>query len=252
MKILLSPAKLMNVEFNEKILRNSTPKFIDKSAFIQSHLSKKTPEELQEMMKISDKLADENWQRNQDWNENPIAKESTQAIYAFQGEVYRGLDATTLNEKELNYLQEHLWMLSGLYGVLKPSDRIMLYRLEMGSKFPFDKYKNLYDFWKESLTDYFNSQLKSNDFILNLASNEYAKVLDKKKVKAPFVEVDFKEMKNESLKTIMVYAKNARGRMARFCAEKNVQTIDEAKAFSEDNYLLNEELSSEHHLVFTR
>lgn len=252
MKILLSPAKLMNVEYQENILRNSTPKFIEKSRFIQSYLRKKTPEELQDIMKISDKLADENWQRNQDWTAKPSAKKSTQALFAFQGEVYRGLDANSLNEKELTYLQDHLLMLSGLYGVLKPSDRIMLYRLEMGSKFSFDKYKNLYDYWKETLTEYLNSQIKSSDFILNLASNEYAKALDKKNIKAPFIEVDFKEMKNDSLKTIMVYAKNARGRMARFCAEKNVKSLDDVKAFSEDNYLLNEELSTEHHFVFTR
>lgn len=252
MKILLSPAKLMNVDYSENTLRNSTPQFIEKSAFIQSFLSKKTPEELQKTMHISDKLADENWQRNQNWTEKPSAKKSCQAAFSFQGEVYRGLDIKTLEEKELNYLQENLRIISGLYGLLKPSDRIMLYRLEMGSKFPFDKYKNLYDFWKETLTPYLNTQLKKNDFILNLASNEYAKVFNKKELKAPLVDVEFKEIKNGTLKTIMVYAKNARGKMTRFCAENNVQTLNDVKAFTEDNYLLNDELSTDTKLVFTR
>lgn len=252
MKILISPAKLMNVDYSENVLKNTNPKFIEKSAFIQSFLSQKTPEALQELMHISDKLADENWQRNQDWTSKPSPKVSCQAVFAFQGEVYRGLNANTLQENELQYLQENLRMISGLYGLLKPSDRIMLYRLEMGSKFPFDQYKNLYDFWKETLTEHLNQNLKKEDFVLNLASNEYNKVFDRKKLKSPIIDVEFKEMKNNKLKTIVVYTKNARGKMARFCAENNVQTLDEVKAFSENGYLLNDELSTVKKLVFTR
>ncbi len=252
MKIFLSPAKLMSVDYQDSLLTTSAPQFIEKSEFIQSFLKEKSPNELQEIMSISDNLADENWGRNQNWNPQPNDKESAQAVFAFRGPVYRHLAPETLGKKELDYLQKNLMLLSGLYGILRPADRIMLYRLEMGSKFDFDAYKNLYAFWKETLTEYLDNQLTKNEFILNLASKEYSKVIDRKKINAPFVEVDFKQIKNDKLKTIVIYTKQARGKMARYCAENNVQTLDEVKAFSEDGYLLNDELSSDKKLVFTR
>ena len=121
-------------------------------------------------MEISQKLADENWERNQNWKAKPSAKESAPAMFAFTGEVYRGLDAKTLDKKAVDYLQKNYRMLSGLYGLLKPSDKIMLYRLEMGRSFEFEHYKNLYEFWREKVTQQLNSELKSKDLILNLAS----------------------------------------------------------------------------------
>ena len=170
MKIITSPAKLMNIENSTEFLKPTTPKFIDEAAFIQSYLKEKSPKFLQDLMEISPKLGDENWQRNQNWKANPKPKESAPAMFAFTGEVYRGLDAKTLDKSAIDYLQKNYRMLSGLYGLLKPSDKVMLYRLEMGRNFEFDTNKNLYDFWKEKATQQPNSEFTTHEFILNLAS----------------------------------------------------------------------------------
>ncbi|UBB90155.1 peroxide stress protein YaaA [Candidatus Kaistella beijingensis] len=252
MKIITSPAKLMNIENKTDMLKSTTPKFIDEAAFIQSYLKEKSPKYLSDLMEISQKLADENWERNQNWKAKPSAKESAPAMFAFTGEVYRGLDAKTLDKKAVDYLQKNYRMLSGLYGLLKPSDKIMLYRLEMGRSFEFEHYKNLYEFWREKVTQQLNSELKSKDLILNLASSEYIKVLDKKKLNAPVIDFDFYEMKDGKLKTIVVYTKHARGLVVRFCAENQAKTLNDVKAFNLEGYRIDEELSSKTKLVFTR
>lgn len=252
MKIITSPAKLMNIENKTDMLKSTTPKFIDEAAFIQSYLKEKSPKYLSDLMEISQKLADENWERNQNWKAKPSAKESAPAMFAFTGEVYRGLDAKTLDKKAVDYLQKNYRMLSGLYGLLKPSDKIMLYRLEMGRSFEFEHYKNLYEFWREKVTEQLNSELKSKDLILNLASSEYSKVLDKKKLNAPVIDFDFYEMKDGKLKTIVVYTKHARGLVVRFCAETQAKTLNDVKAFNLEGYRIDEELSSKTKLVFTR
>ncbi|WP_313028654.1 peroxide stress protein YaaA [Soonwooa sp.] len=253
MKILSSPAKLMNIENQTDLLRSTTPKFIKEAEEIQSYLKHKDPKYLSELMEISSKLADENWERNQNWKANPKPKESAPAMFAFVGEVYRGLDATTLDKSAIDYLQKNYRMLSGLYGLLKPSDRIMLYRLEMGRPFAFDKNKNLYDFWTERVTEQLNSELEAKDLILNLASNEYVKVIDRKKIKAPIIDFEFRQIQPDGkLKTIVVYTKHARGLMIRFCAESNAKTLNDVKAFNYENYLIDEKLSTDTNLVFTR
>ena len=242
----------MNIENKTDMLKSTTPKFIDEAAFIQSYLKEKSPKYLSDLMEISQKLADENWERNQNWKAKPSAKESAPAMFAFTGEVYRGLDAKTLDKKAVDYLQKNYRMLSGLYGLLKPSDKIMLYRLEMGRSFEFEHYKNLYEFWREKVTEQLNSELKSKDLLLNLASSEYSKVLDKKKLNAQVIDFDFYEMKDGKRKTIVVYTKHARGLVARFCAETNAKTLNDVKAFNYENYLINEELSTNQKLVFVR
>lgn len=252
MKIITSPAKLMNIENKTDMLKSTTPKFIDEAAFIQSYLKEKSPKYLSDLMEISQKLADENWERNQNWKAKPSAKESAPAMFAFTGEVYRGLDAKTLDKKAVDYLQKNYRMLSGLYGLLKPSDKIILYRLEMGRSFEFEHYKNLYEFWREKVTEQLNSELKSRDLILNLASSEYSKVLDKKKLNAPVIDFDFYEMKDGKLKTIVVYTKHARGLVVRFCAETQAKTLNDVKAFNLEGYRIDEELSTKTKLVFTR
>ncbi len=160
MKIVTSPAKLMNVEYSTDLLKSTTPKFIEEAAIIQTYLKEKSPKYLSELMEISSKLADENWERNQKWKSKPTAKESAPAMFAFTGEVYRGLDAKTLDKAAVDYLQKNYRILSGLYGLLKPSDKVMLYRLEMGRPFEFDQYKNLYEFWKEKITEQLNTEMK--------------------------------------------------------------------------------------------
>jgi cytoplasmic iron level regulating protein YaaA (DUF328/UPF0246 family) len=242
----------MNVENSTDLLKTTTPKFIEQSEFIHSYLKQKSPKYLSELMEISAKLADENWERNQKWKSKPTAKESAPALFAFTGEVYRGLDAKTLDKDAVDYLQKNHRILSGLYGLLKPSDKVMLYRLEMGRPFEFDEYKNLYEFWREKITEQLNSEMKKNEILLNLASNEYFKAVDRKKLNHPIIDFDFYELKEGKLKTIVVYTKHARGLVARFCAETNAQTLDDVKAFNYEGYLINEEKSTENKLVFVR
>lgn len=252
MKIISSPAKLMNIENSSQFLKSTQPHFIEESTLIQKTLKNKSPKYLSELMEISSKLADENWERNQNWKPKPGAKESAPALMAFSGEVYRGLDAATLDEKAVKYLQKNFRMLSGLYGLLKPSDRIMLYRLEMGRKFKFENHKNLYDFWKEKVTSQLNRELNTKDLVLNLASKEYFKVIDREKIKSPVIDFEFYELREGKMKTIVVYTKHARGLVARFCAENNVKTLNEVKAFNLENYRIDEKLSTKTNLVFTR
>lgn len=252
MKIVTSPAKLMNVGITTDLLKSTTPEFINDAEFIQSYLKQKSPQYLSELMEISPKLADENWQRNQNWKSKPATEESAPAILAFTGEVYRGLDAKTLDKNALTYLQKNHRILSGLYGLLKPSDKVMLYRLEMGRPFEFDKYKNLYEFWREKVTEKLNSEMKKGELLLHLASNEYGKVIDRKKLNHTVIDFDFYELKEGKLKTIVVYTKHARGLVARYCAENNAQTLDDVKAFNYEGYLINEEKSTDTKLVFTR
>lgn len=251
MKILLSPAKMMSLETNAN-WKATTPQFLEHSKEIMNVMKEMTAGDLEQLMKISSTISEMNVERNQTWNTKPSAGESISAALAFKGEVYRAFDAETLSEDAQNYINNNVFLLSGLYGMLRPTDKIMLYRLEMGSKLDVNGSKNLYGFWKNILTPFFNSKLGKDEFILNLASNEYAKVLDKKALKVPMVEVEFQDYKDGKLKKIMMYFKHARGAMARYCAENNVQTLDEVKAYNIDGYRYDENLSKDGLLVFTR
>ncbi|MDL1913666.1 MAG: YaaA family protein [Bergeyella sp.] len=252
MKIITSPSKLMSIDFSGDMLEKTKPQFIEEAGYVQSFLKKKSPEFLANLMEISPRLADENWKRNQDWKENPTAQKSCPAIFAFTGEVYRGLDVKTLDRESLAYLEKNYRILSGLYGMLKPSSTIMLYRLEMGRKFSFGKYKNLYDFWKEKISRALLKELGENEFLLNLASQEYAKVLDKKMLENRIVEVNFYETKNGKQKNIFAYTKHARGLMARYCAENKIKTVDEIKDFCAAGYVIDEKQSTVNRLIFLR
>lgn len=252
MKILLSPAKLMSLETKGNWNKSTTPKFLHQSETVMQKLQTLKSKDLEKLMHISKDLAEMNLERYSNWKPNPTPKKSLQAGLAFKGEVYRGLDAETLSEAAQAYLNQNLFILSGLYGILKPSDKVMLYRLEMGSKLDVNGAKNLYGFWQETLTDFVNSKLKKNEILLNLASNEYSKALPDKKLKSPKIEVEFLDYKNGQLKPIMVFFKQARGMMARYCAENEVSTLDEVKLFNENNYSFDEKLSTETKLVFTR
>lgn len=252
MKILLSPAKLMSLDTQVEWNKSSTPTFISESNQVMETLKTLKSADLEKLMSISKDLAEMNVERNLNWKEKPTKKESISSILAFKGEVYRGLAAESLSENAKDYLNKNLFILSGLYGILKPSDKIMLYRLEMGSRLDINGSKNLYGHWNEQLTDFMNSKIKKNEIILNLASVEYSKVLDDKKLKSPKIEVDFLDFKDGQLKKIMVYFKQARGTMARYCAENNVSTLDEIKLFNEDKYEFDTKLSTDSKLVFVR
>lgn len=252
MKILLSPAKLMSLNNEGNWKKNTSPQFLNRSEVLMEELKKLNAEELQKLMKISKNLADLNIERNMNWKINPKNNTGKQSALIFDGEVFKGLNASNLNEQSQEYLNENLMILSGLYGILRPSDKIMPYRLEMGTKFSVEGNKNLYEFWKDELTNFINSKLKKDEVLLNLASVEYSKVLDDNKLKSPKIEVDFLDFKDGKLKKIMVYFKHARGLMARYCAKNKIQTLDELKLFNEGNYSFDDNLSTDRKLVFIR
>ncbi|TYB75770.1 peroxide stress protein YaaA [Bizionia myxarmorum] len=252
MKLVLSPAKSLDYDSKLPTTIGTDSIFLKESERLNSALKKKSEKDLSKLMKISDNLSHLNYERNQDWK-LPFTKETArQAIYAFNGDVYRGLDAYTIPKDKIEKLQDTVRILSGLYGVLKPLDLIMPYRLEMGTKMPVDKHKNLYEFWQKKVTKALNDELKDDELFLNLASNEYFKAIDKKTLKVPIIDVDFKEYKDDKYKTIGIYAKAARGLMTRFIIDKNAQTLDDIKAFNLDGYGLSDELSTKNNLVFTR
>lgn len=244
MKVLLSPAKTL--DFNRQInsISHSTPCFEMKANALVDKMKHFNQEELRGVMTMSEQLAELCYQRFQNWENDDL--EQKQAGAAFKGEAYNGLDMPSLDEKDLDYAQDHLRILSGIYGILRPFDIIKPYRLEMGSKIK----PSLYDTWREELTTFVNNE--EQEYIVNLASLEYFKVLDKKKLKAEIIDIEFKEWKNDKLKTIVVYTKKARGMMARYIIQNQISTIEALKQFNTDGYGFNEELSSKQHLVFVR
>eukprot|EP01137_Pigoraptor_chileana_P035666 Opistho-2@30057 len=203
-------------------------------------------------MEISDKLAELNWQRNQEWH-TPFTKDNARpAVYAFDGDVYHGLDVYTMPTDKLDALQEKLRILSGLYGLLKPLDLMQAYRLEMGTSLPIGKSKNLYEFWKKTITKELNSELKKDDLFINLASNEYFGAVDAKALKVPVITPEFKDYKDGKLKMISFFAKKARGLMVRYILDTNAKTIDDLKGFNYEGYAFDANLSKGTTLVFTR
>ena len=253
MKIVISPAKSLDFESALPTKLFSEYGFAKQSLAIDKVLKKKKPKQLMELMDISDKLADLNWQRNQERNVAEITTENARpAIYAFSGDVYIGLDAYSLSEDKINVLQDKLRILSGLYGLLKPLDLMQPYRLEMGTKLPIGKNKNLYEFWKSTLTKELNAQLSKDELFINLASNEYFEVVEVKKLKVPVITPEFKDYKDGKLKMISFFAKKARGMMVRYIIDTNAETIDDLKGFNYEGYAFDANLSKGNKLVFTR
>lgn len=252
MKLVLSPAKSLDFETKLPTKKTSEALFLKEAEDINKKLKQTSVKELSELMKISDALSQLNYERNQNWNLPFPKAESRAAVYAFNGDVYRGLDAYSIQADKLDKLQSTVRILSGLYGLLKPLDLIMPYRLEMGTKFPVGDNKNLYEFWKTKITKQLNEELEEDELFLNLASNEYFKAINKKALKVPVITVNFKEFKNDTYKVIAFYAKLARGCMARYIIDTNAKTIDDVKGFNYENYGFSEELSSEEELVFVR
>ena len=253
MKIVISPAKSLNFERLTPTTQYTKFAFANKAAVIDRVLKKKKPKDLIELMAISEKLAELNWQRNQERDVTAITAENgRQAVFAFDGEVYLGLDAYTLSATQIAKAQDSLRILSGLYGLLKPLDLIQPYRLEMGTAMPVGASKNLYAFWKDTLTAFLNTELQNEPFLVNLASTEYFSALDAKKLNVPVLTPEFKEYKEGNLKMISFFAKKARGLMVRYILDNEVQTEDELKGFNYEGYAFDANLSSGHKLVFTR
>jgi uncharacterized protein len=252
MKIVISPAKSLNFEKELPISKYSEPLFLKESRQVHKVLKQKKPKELSELMSISEKLADLNWERNQSWKTPFTAENARPAIYTFDGDVYTGLDAHSIPLEKLDDLQDKLRILSGLYGLLKPLDLIQAYRLEMGTKLPIGEKKNLYEFWKATVTKSLNKELEKGELFVNLASNEYFSAIDVKALKVPVITPDFKDYKDGKLKMISFFAKKARGMMVRYIIDTHAETIDDLKRFDYEGYRYDETLSKGSHLVFTR
>ena len=204
-------------------------------------------------MSISDKLSELNWQRNQDFSLPFTVDNARPAVYAFNGDVYAGLDAYTIPQDKIAVLQDSLRILSGLYGCLKPLDLIQPYRLEMGTKLTVGEHKNLYEFWKETITNHLNRELADDELFVNLASNEYFSAVDKKGLKVPIITPQFKDWKGDKLKIISFYAKKARGMMVRYIIDTGATTIDDLKGFNYEGYGFSEEYTTkENEPVFVR
>jgi cytoplasmic iron level regulating protein YaaA (DUF328/UPF0246 family) len=252
MKLVLSPAKSLDFESKLPTTKTTEGYFLAESERLNKLLKKKSAKSLSKLMKISDNLGQLNYERNQDW-QLPFTKDNArQALYAFSGDVYRGIDAYTIDTKKLDKVEDTVRIISGLYGILKPLDLIQPYRLEMGTRMPVGKNKNLYEFWKKKVTQALNEELEDGELFLNLASNEYFKAIDTKALKVPVVNVAFKEFKNGQYKIVAIFAKLARGLMTRYIIDTDAKTIENVKGFNYDNYGFSEELSSENELVFTR
>ena len=253
MKILISPAKSLDFDSNIDSLKCTQPVFLNKTSQINSVLKEKSPKDLMQLQGISQKLSDLNWKRNNDYVDNHNNKNSRPAVFAFNGDVYSGIDVKTLSEDKVYDLQKSLRILSGYYGVLKPLDLIQPYRLEMGTKLAVDGSENLYKFWSENITNSILDEMSSEDLLINLASNEYFEAFDKKKFDGRIISPVFKDFKNGKLKIISFYAKKARGMMVRYIVDNSVSSYNELLGFNLGNYSYNEaETSDENFPVFTR
>ncbi len=253
MKIVISPAKSLNFESYLPNNLFTEFNFVKQANTIDKVLKKKKPKQLMQLMSISDKLADLNWLRNQERDVSNLTFENARpAVYAFNGDVYLGLDAYSFSEEKINDLQKKVRILSGLYGLLKPLDLIQPYRLEMNTKISIGKNKNLYEFWKPILAKEINSQLDKDELLINLASNEYFDAIDLKKLKAKVITPEFKDYKDGKLKMISFFAKKARGMMVKFIINTNAVTVDDLKGFNYEGYAFDDNLSNDKKLVFTR
>ena len=252
MKLVLSPAKSLNYESQLPTTVSTEACFLGEAERLNKLLKKKSARSLSKLMKISDALGQLNYERNQEWSLPFTPDNARQAVYAFSGDVYRGLDVYNLPKDKLDKMQDTVRIISGLYGILKPLDLMQPYRLEMGTKFPVGVKKNLYEFWKTKITKALNEELADDELFLNLASNEYFKAIDTKALKVPVVTANFKDLKNGEYKTIMTFAKLARGYMTRYILDTGANTLDDIKGFNYEGYGFSEAMSTETELVFIR
>jgi cytoplasmic iron level regulating protein YaaA (DUF328/UPF0246 family) len=250
MKILLSPAKSLDYDSKAPTTKYNKPLMVDDSAELIADLKQLTAHQIGDLMKVSEKIAQLNFDRFQEWSRDFTIANSKQAIFAFKGDVYQGLDAESLSSNEIITAQETICILSGLYGILRPLDLMQPYRLEMGTRFINARGSNLYQFWGSKISEYLNSV--ESEVVVNLASTEYSKALERKALRARVVDIDFKEHKDGELKTIGIYAKKARGLMARYAVKNRITSSDGLKNFDNAGYKFSDELSTMIKLVFIR
>lgn len=253
MVIILSPAKTLRKEFISHP-NPLPPLFPEKTGTIMRKLQRLTKAELKNLMGISDVLTDLNYNRFKEFDTEFRDQIGQSALYIFKGDVYLGLEAETLSAEEVKYAESHLYILSGLYGLLKPGTLVQPYRLEMGSKLKVGRKKNLYDFWGNQLTKYLDNAIRElgEKYLVNLASNEYSEALDFEKINATVLNIHFREWRRGQWTFVSYNAKKARGTMARYILQNEIKTTDDLKAFDLDSYGFQEDLSSEGELFFTR
>ena len=254
MLIVISPAKTLDYATPPVTRTHTKPAFLKQSQALIDNLRNYSALDLAELMKLSMKLAELNFDRYHDWRTPFTTKNAKQAALAMKGDVYTGLDAETLSEEELAFAQDHLRILSGLYGVMRPLDLMQPYRLEMGTKLPNEQGKDLYAFWGETITEALNKALKKqgDDVLINLASNEYFKSVKPRLVKGRIITPQFKEKKAGGYQMIGVYAKKARGLMARYIIQNRLDQPKALKGFDVEGYAFNQALSKGDQWVFSR
>ena len=254
MLIVISPAKTLDLDAAPATLAHTQPSMLKQSEQLIDALITKAPDDIEKMMKISPKLAELNVERFHNWSRPFTKKNAKQAILTFKGDVYTGLEAESFSDKDFSYAQNHLRILSGLYGVLRPLDLMQAYRLEMGTKLENQRGKNLYEFWGSSITENINQQLEAIDTktLLNLASNEYFKSVKAKEITGDIVTPVFKDWKNGKYKIISFYAKKARGIMSAWVLKNQVSALDDLLSFNEAGYEYSANDSDELNPVFLR
>ena len=253
MKIVISPAKSLDFETKLPTTSYTKGKFLAEAERLNKELKKKSAKSLSKLMSISANLGQLNFERNQEWQVPFTPENARPAVFAFAGDVYLGLDAYSLSEDKIDLLQERLRILSGMYGLLKPLDLMQPYRLEMGTDLKIASKKNLYQFWGDKITLALNEELEDDELFVNLASNEYFKAVNPKKLKVPIISPVFKDFKNGKLKIISFFAKKARGSMVRYIIDTEAMTLDDLKAFDYDGYAFSEaHTEKENEPVFIR
>ncbi len=254
MLIIISPAKTLDYTSSVQTKAFTQADFLQSATELVAHLSQFSSLHISKLMRVSTAIADLNFQRYQDWGKDSNKDNARQALLAFKGGVYLGLDAASFGAEDFSFAQKHLRILSGLYGVLRPLDLIQAHRLEMGTKLDTDRGQNLYQFWGSEITKNIDSQLKelNSEYLINLASNEYFKAIKPKELNAQIITPAFKEYKNGDYKMIAVFAKKARGMLSRFIIKNQLSKPEDIKAFNAEGYKFSNKLSQDNTWVFAR
>jgi cytoplasmic iron level regulating protein YaaA (DUF328/UPF0246 family) len=254
MLIVISPAKTLDFDTASPLKKSTQPTFLDHSQQLIDTLRQLDPTQISALMHISDKLGELNWQRFHEWTPPFTARNAKQALFAFRGDVYSGLDADSFDKADCDYAQKHLRILSGLYGLLKPLDLMQAYRLEMGTTLANSRGRNLYEFWGDRITDALNAELKKmkTPVLINLASEEYFKAVRPKRLAGDVLTPHFKERKNGDYKIVSFFAKKARGLMSAYIIKNRISSVADLKNFAASGYRFNAALSHDRDWVFTR
>jgi len=252
MLLLISPAKSFDFNSSVPTQNYSEPLFMEESERLIKKMRSFSQKQLSELMKLSPELSALNVDRYQQWSTNPKRENTKQAVLAFNGEVYKGLNANEMSEEDLLFTQKHLRILSGLYGVLRPLDLMQPYRLEMGTKLKYYSYNNLYQFWGDKITNQINIDLEHEKTLVNLASTEYYKSVKEPKLKGNVITPIFKDFKNGTYKIVMMYAKHARGAMTNFIIKNRITDPELMKSFSTNGYTYDPNESNDSNWVYTR